>query len=360
MLHLSRSQVLAYRTQINGLETSNTAVLETGVQDTPPGTTAQLALHARRLPSDGLALVHSIRGALHLHRVEDLGLLAAALRLRDAGEAAPTTHGRFFAGFTPDELAEAWTAMVDALRAAFTAGEPLTKGELSGAVTPAVDPRLAPWCATCAVHHPHDGLFRMATLQAGLRLAPDGSSFQPPAERPSPVEPDEARRALLRRFLTVCGPASPAHLAQWAGLTPAAAKRWWTPLAGELTEVRVEGRPAWSLDPGAVLAAPTPEGVALLPPYDPLTEVADRELVEPDPARRKQIWRATANPGVAVAAGEVIGVWRRKTLRRRMSIRITHFATLRSGVRAALTDAAEESAATLGAESLDVAFEQFE
>jgi hypothetical protein len=355
MLHLSRSQVLAYRTRITGLETSNSAVLETGVQDTPPGTTARLALHARGLPSDGLALVHSIRGTLHLHRVEDLGLLAAALRLRDADEAVPATHGRFFAGFTPDELAEAWSAMVGALRAAFTGGAPLTKGELSGAVTPAVDPRLAPWCATCAVHHPHDGLFRMATLQAGLRLAPDGSVFQPPVAVPR-LDPDEARRALLRRFLTVCGPAGPAHLAQWAGLTPAAAKRWWALLAGDLVEVRVEGRPAWSLDPEAVLAAPAPEGVALLPPYDPLTEVADRELVEPDPARRRQVWRAVANPGIAVAAGELVGVWRRKTLRRRMSIRITPFAPLRSGVRPALTDAAEELAATLGAESVDVAF----
>jgi hypothetical protein len=356
MLKLTRSQVLAYRAQINGLETKkSTAVLETGVQDTPPGTTAHLALDTRGLTAAGLTLVHSIRGSMHVHRVDDLGLLAAALRLRSADEAVRTTHGPFFTDLSPDDLAAAWDALTRAMRSAHKGGKALTKGELSGAVTPAVDARLAPWCDGCGVHHVHDGLFRMATLQAGLRLTPDGSAFLPPAKLPR-VDPDTARQTLVRRYLTVCGPAGPAHLAQWAGLTPAAAKRWFALLAGELTEVRVEGRPAWTPDPDAVAAAPAPEAVRLLPPYDPLTELADRELVAPDPARRKQIWRAVANPGVAIAAGEFVGTWRRKTVRRRTSIQITTFAPPPRALRTALGAAAEDLAAALGAEATDVTF----
>src|SRR5262245_57042763 len=124
MLSVSRSQVLAYRAEINGLETVNPAVLETGVQDTPPGTTAHLALLARGLTGTDLALVHSIRGAMHLHRTEDLGLLAAALRLRAADEAAPATHGPFFRDFMPAW----WDEVTGAMRAAFAGGTPLTKG----------------------------------------------------------------------------------------------------------------------------------------------------------------------------------------------------------------------------------------
>ncbi len=45
-------------------------------------------------------------------------------------------------------------------------GRALTKGELSTAVSPMVDPRLAPLCPGCGVHHVQDALFRTATLQA--------------------------------------------------------------------------------------------------------------------------------------------------------------------------------------------------
>jgi len=44
-----------------------------------------------------------------------------------------------------------------------------------------------------------------------------------------------------------------------------------------------------------------------LPPYDPLAEVAHRELLLPDPAVRRQVWRAVANPGLALMAGELAG-----------------------------------------------------
>lgn len=58
--------------------------------------------------------------------------------------------------------------------------------------------------------------------------------------------------------------------------------------------------------------ASIPTAVRLLPPYDPLAEVASRELLLPDSAQHRQVWRAVANPGLLVIAGELAGAWRRR------------------------------------------------
>ena len=318
MLEVNRAQVLAYRATVHGLESVRRAeVLDTGVQDTPPGKSAHLALRARNLSTDGLVLVHSLRGTMHWHREADVALLAAAMRESFAGAAEAE----------PGPVA-------------------LTKGELSTAVTRLVDRQLTPWCATCGVHHPNDGLFRIATLQAGLRLRPDGVFVA--GDVVEAVEPEVARRELLRRYLRVCGPATPAQLAAWTGFTTSATKRWWNLL--DLLEMRVDGRRAWGLD-DAVLAAAPPVATRLLPPYDPLAEIADRALIAPDPAHRAQIWRPAANPGLVLVAGEVVGVWRQKLLRHRLTIRITGFGPLQ---RESLVDEAEAVGASLGASSVDV------
>lgn len=59
-------------------------------------------------------------------------------------------------------------------------------------------------------------------------------------------------------------------------------------------------------------AAAAPTAVWLLPPYDPLVDVTNRELLLTDKERRQQLWRAVANPGPVLLAGDVIGTWRRR------------------------------------------------
>lgn len=281
-------------------------MLDVGVQDTPPGTTARLALDARLAApgerdstlSHGLALVHSLRGAMHVHRIRDLGLLTAALRPDDTGEAEAVDHVA--------------AAMVRVMREA----ETLTKGELSTRITPLLPPRLRTWCPGCKAEHVPDGLFRAATLPAGLRLRPVGnrSAALVRAAAPHPQAPVSARRELLRRFLRRCGAASAKDLAAWAGITPPAARRWWALLAGEVVEVRIDGARLWmhAEDVSAAREASIPTAVRLLPPYDPLTEVAHRELLLSDPIHRRQVWRAVANPGLVLIAGEIAGTWRRR------------------------------------------------
>lgn len=351
---LPRTQALAYRAAVHDLEKpardpARCAALGIGLQDTPAGTTARLALRARVTPaaaaglagvadSDELALVHSVRGTMHLHRIADLGLFAAAMRVEDAAKLAGYTHGPFFAelaerGIGPAvALDEAATAM----RAVMGDGQRRTKGELSGAIVSAVDSRLAPWCPGCGVHHVHDGLFRLATLQAGLHLVSDGTPtrvrFAALPETPAgpPGGTPDAWRELLRRFLRTASPATPDELAAWLGLATGAAGELWAAAGDDLAEVDADGWRAWvhAADLDDVLSAPPPAAVRLLPPYDPITEAGRREFLVPDRARRREVWRATANPGIVLGTGEVVGTWRQRISGRQLRLTVRAFRDL--------------------------------
>jgi hypothetical protein len=370
-----RGAVLAYRLRAHDLAAPATGppgVLDVGVQDTPPGATAPIALRVRSTatiePYDdpALALVHGVRGAMHLHRAADLPALAAALLPDDAADLLASAHGQFFAERAAEGMpVRAVFETVTAAMARATAdGRERTKGELSTAVTPLVPGPVAPWCGGCGVHHVHDGLFRMASLQAGLRLRPAGDGSArfvapgPAAEFAAAARRHDATRArseLVRRFLRRCGPATADVLAAWLGLAPPAARRWWALVADDLVAVDVGGRALWvHADDLAEFDTPdTAPPVLLLPPYDPITEVADRALLVPDAARRRLVWRAAANPGVLLLDGEVAGVWRRRRGRTRPSVTVATFEPLAERRRAGVTAAVAE---ILGIEP-DMAFE---
>ena len=52
------------------------------------------------------------------------------------------------------------------------------------------------------------------------------------------------------------------------------------------------------------------EGVALVPPNDPYLRQADRTVLVPDKAHRKEVFKALSGPGALLVDGEVAGVWR--------------------------------------------------
>ncbi|WP_162605294.1 DNA glycosylase AlkZ-like family protein [Jiangella ureilytica] len=348
---LTRGQVLAYRAAAAGLSgpaAGPGAVLAVGVQDHPAGTTARLAValrgdgdhgdHGDGDHGDGGdgVLVHSVRAALHLHRIDDLGLLAGALHIDDGAALAKQAISPFGA-----EIGAAFGAAVDevagVMRDVMADGERRTKGELSGAVSPRVTPALAPWCGGCGVHHVQDALFRYATLQAGLIADVESAQVfryrQAPAGACRTVAVADARAELVRRYVHVAGPVRPAHLATWLSLTPAAARDWWALAESELTEVEAGGRRGSVLaaDVAALEDPPEPDELRLLGPYDPLTELADRELVLPDAGRRTQVWAAAANPGIVLHAGEIVATWRRRTARGRLTLTAAPFGPLPRG-----------------------------
>jgi len=135
---LSRTAVLAYRALAHDLE--HPAAHTSGLwgargwgaghpawDHRGPALDVRLASSGEPDPtlSRGLALVHSLRGAMHVHRARDLGLLTAALRPDDAGD-----------GDAVDQVAEA-------MAAAMGGTETRTKGELSAQLTQLLPPAAA-------------------------------------------------------------------------------------------------------------------------------------------------------------------------------------------------------------------------
>jgi hypothetical protein len=108
-------------------------------------------------------------------------------------------------------------------------------------------------------------------------------------------------------------------------------------VAGGLRRVRVADTKLWvhADDLDRLVDAPPARGVRLLPAYDPLTELADRELVAPDARQRRKIWQAAANPGIVWVDGEITGVWRARTHNDRLTVTLDPFAPLSTAQRRA-------------------------
>jgi hypothetical protein len=234
-----------------------------------------------------------------------------------------------------------------AMRDVMADGVARTKGELSAALIESTDARLRPWCEGCGAHHVHDGLFRHATLAAGLRMVYSTAGVRlVRASGVRKVSASTARRDLVREYLRLAGPTTPALLGSWLGLTPAAVKAQWE--EASVVEVDVEGDRRWMHpdDLETVPDRPSRDAV-LVPPYDPFVETGDRELLVPDRARRREVWRATQNPGVLLLRAEVAGVWRHQAARNRLTLTVRPFPTLAAADRKAVEAQADRLAEAL-------------
>lgn len=134
---------------------------------------------------------------------------------------------------------------------------------------------------------------------------------------PAPeADPRDAQLELARRYLHVFGPATAEAFGRWAGIRPPQALSAFAALGGALTRVRTPVGEAWILtrDEAAFRAAPGPVAPArLLPSGDTyyLLHGADRTLLLPDEDRRRTLWTSRVWPGAVLAAGEIVGTWRR-------------------------------------------------
>jgi len=363
VIEVSREQVLARRQAVHGLverqpRLDALAVLDLGVQNSPPGA-LQAALSARLaeplppsadLTADGaLTLAWTLRGAPHLHRTADLPVLAAAGWPRDDADAGARL------GWQRKRLAEvdgaarwAFRAVADAVRAVLT--RPMTKAELSRAVTDVVPTVLSPFCRPCGVHHVGEQLLRVAALPGGARLVPGSRplTFEAIPQWPGPPADDAACTTPVQvAYLRFFAPATDADIAGFLGTTRAAT----APDRPAAVPVTVEGRTGMvAEDDVAALRAARSRGVVrLLPPSDPYLQGRDRELLVPDPAHRKQIWTSIGAPGVVVSDVDVVGVWRPAQKARRLEVAVTPFRPLSAAERAAVAAEAERLGVVRGA-----------
>lgn len=377
MLDIDRRQVLAYRVATQGLhrdvsDPADLGVLDLGIQGTSQLIATALAARLDDPPREitdrtRYAVLWSFRGAPHLHRRGDLpGLPGALWPIGETDAMARLGERKVFKDAAIAGL-DALTAVTEAMRAVVT--EPMTKGEVSGAVTARLPDAYAYDCRSCATRHVYGGILQQAGLFAGVELLPERSTTTlapTPEQGPRPVDGSNAAGPtdLIRAYLRLHGPATLREAAGYLGTSQTAARPSWP---DELVEVRVDGRAAW-IPPERVepLAdPPDPPRVRLLPALDPYLQGRDRDLLVPDKARQKALWRILGNPGALLVDGEAAGVWRAKGSGQGLAkgsgqglaITVQPFGKLAARVRRAVEAEAERMASARGAREATVSYE---
>ena len=287
----------------------------------------------RALDREELVVVYGARGA---HMVVPAGEVEVFTRgTAPAGEASlrAAVPGAFLrrldaAGVA---VADALAAVVDAVREALSGGR-RPRGETAMAVTRALPGLLSPPCrGRCPDPHVEDSLFRLAGVRGVMRFAGSSDDLVPMGE---PAGADgEARRELVRRYVRCHGPATPATLAEWMGVSAADAGR----SLAEAATVSVAG---------------TVAGVRFLPPFDPWLLDRDRATLVPDKGARQVLWRAAGNPGVVLVDAEPAAAWRTRTVRRRLTLRLQALAGGPALDAETVQDEAQRVGAALGAEGV--------
>lgn len=270
---------------------------------------AALSIRARRpgTPRDAVdrALVEErsivrtwlMRGTLHLATAADVHWLLAALGARFV---ATSRRRREQLGLDDETATRGARLLEDVLQER----GPLTRAEIRS------EPVLndVPLEGQAAPH-----LLRYAALEGRICYGPtrDGAPTYVALEdwigrRDAPSE-RAAQIALARRYLRAFGPATPADMAQWSGLTLTRARALFEDLGDELVEVRVDGHPAWMLEAEGPARGPL---ARLLPKYDTLLlGYRSRDWILP-PEHATHIY-----PGggllrrSVLAGGRIVGTW---------------------------------------------------
>lgn len=361
--------------------TGDPAILDYGVQDTgPDGAAWALAIRGAETPTETLVYAWTLRGAPHAYRRADVTGIAVAtapLSEADAGK-------RIFDAGKPLKAAgvpalEALHVLAGHLRTIVRSA--MVKGDVSSRLTELVDEPYLRSCRPCKTIHVYENPFRMAALQAALELEPGTS---PPVLRRIPgLKPPMYRRLggeaeprfdVVRNYVRFFGPARVRDAAAFLDAPQAEVERHWPT---DVVEVRVDDGAVPSPSPSAGRAArrfalaedvdalrAAGEGrsgsarpaVRLLGPYDPFLQLRDRELLVPDPERRKVLWPVLGRPGAVVAGGEVLALWRPRTSGKRLRLAIEPWRPFGAAGRRAVEEEAERLAAHRGATSAGLTF----
>ena len=242
----------------------------------------------------------TMRITLHTHSASDHALALSAL----ARPFLERYHGFMceMKGFGLERLAETQTRILHEL-----AEGPLSRAEVHGRIPLLREIPASGWGMD----------FMGLALQGkvGVRGSEHGSALFGLISTPPALDEAEARKELVRRYLSSYGPAAPRDFAYWSGLKGHEVRPVWEALAGELTPVRVEGiKPACyvlSCDVEAVRAETADPPAALLPKFDPLSlghrEKAAFFMPEHLPAVFRKAGQVEA---IALVHGRAAGTWR--------------------------------------------------
>jgi hypothetical protein len=380
-LAVTHRHVIAFRLERLGLTRLargvGAAVGEIGLCDFPPG--AALAALAPRLtgasPStlvdafDKRALVRlrAMRGAPVVVRMDDFELFAAGVLPPDE----PAM--RAFIGPAIKSVLQARMTALDAVSlvterasAALSDG-PLDRDQLHAELRRTTPSGLLPYCRGCDSHHVHPSLVYAVALQGRLVVLPrdDGPYLVARFDRWSKVKPRRGRSVdpaaeLLRRFLRVYGPATPALFGAWAGIGAAQVRATWAHLADDLVPVALDD-PAHRAsafihraDVSALAGADDEETIRLISPGDPLLQMRDRSTLVADPARQKVVWKNLAPTGLVLAGARVVGLARPRKKGSTLVVAVEQIDRIAARRRAAVADEAARLAAVRGCDDVEV------
>jgi hypothetical protein len=327
-MKVSREDVLRFRVRAQQLDRedgrAHAAVLDLGVQDTgPDGAAWALTIRGASVPVDDLALAWTLRGAPHFYRRKEIAAVAAATAPWSNADAAK----RIFDAARPLKAAgipvlEALDVVAAEMRDIAT--NPVVKGEMSTQLTGRLDEPYVRECRPCQAVHAYEQPFRLAALRAGLELEPDTSPpvlrriprwRGPAASVPEHLDP-------VRGVLRLLGPATPKLVAGYVDAPVAEVTARWPE---DVEKVEVDGRRLDILanDLPALSAAEASGVVRLLGPFDLFLQGRDRDLVVPEPAARKDLWRTLGRPGAVLAGDQVVGSWRPRASGKKLRLAVS-------------------------------------
>ena len=163
----------------------------------------------------------------------------------------------------------------------------------------------------------HPSRLRYAATTGTVAITWDGAR-QPTVRmlEPSDVDPSDARRELVKRYLHVFGPSTPEAFGAWAGITKKSSVAAFDRLRRSMTPVATPVGDEWIINEDVDRLRNT-EGedasVRLLPSGDAyfLLQGDERRLLVPRTERQSLLWTSRVWPGAILADGEIVGTWRR-------------------------------------------------
>jgi hypothetical protein len=308
-------QVLAFRLATQGLNDRDRTVEQVAasfaLQDSPPGA-ALTAVCARSfeperlepaLEARELVALQNPRTAIAILPAEDVATYLEALKPPDERALKAVLLNA-----APGDYEAAREHAVTAVGAALD-GRVLSRDALHEELRGRLPPELLPWCEPCQSHHARRGLLSVAALEGRLCIAGREGRQNTFARTDQWIDlqpAHDAQAEFVRRYLHHLGPSTHADLAAWAGIAPSHAKALMATV--ELAQVGKAFLLAGDLE--TFESPPPPRGVRLLGPGDPLLTARDKEVLIPDKALHRKIWRPVGSPGVVLSDGEPVGTWR--------------------------------------------------
>jgi Winged helix DNA-binding domain len=326
-LHVTWPQVHAWRMRRQLLDPVGRmpvdgVVRRLGAVQAQVASSAELAIRLRRQASKGGEVARALaegrilktwamRGTLHLLTPEEGG---AFLSLMAAGRSWERPSWVRYFGVTPAQMERLRGVVRDAID-----DRALTREELIAAV----GRRRGFKDVAQGLRSGWGTLLKPIAWQGDLAFGPSIGTrvtFTTPASASSRwtgvPKPEEAAPIAIRTYLGAYGPASVEAFSHWVAggwFSKRQLRAWFAELGDTLTEVDIEGQPAWALAEHAdELAATQPTGaVRLLPGFDQYVlgpGTADSHVIPS--AHRAEVSRTAGwIAPVVVAGGGVTGTW---------------------------------------------------